>query len=125
MLVTDTYIAELYKQVELTTEHNHLKHIINQLVKDFNLCGITLTISQSASPTEVIHTLLYAIYDLVQYRFDTFLQLLYRIDVSHHWNDSQTVLTSEEVAQQACEAILKRTIQKIKWRIAFENQNIY
>lgn len=102
------------------TDDFNLDAVKLQLIKDFNLCGITVNFDEHSSFDYFLESFYATVYQLVQYRFDHFLQLLYRIDVTNQWSDQNKVFTSEEVAQMASVAILKRTIQKIKWRKEFD-----
>lgn len=115
---------KINQEIEKIPEEIDFKLIVNQLEKDFNLCGIHFSVQDNCHPSDFLQQLFYTVYDLVQYRFDGFLQLMYRIDIQQKWNDSHVVLTSEEVAINAVEDIVKRTIQKIKWRKAYENHNL-
>ena len=97
----------------------HYPKLVLQIKKDFELCGLSIDISETTSPEDLVHYVFTEVYTLVQYRFDSFMQLLYRIDIAEKLMHSDQVEASETLAEKATLLILKREWQKIVWREQF------
>lgn len=94
-------------------------NLIAQIQKDFDLTGVYIDLPENASPEQLINTVSQVVYSLVQYKFDTFMQLLYRIDVAEQIMQTDSVDTAEVVTEKATYEILKREWQKVQWREKF------
>jgi|JI8StandDraft_1071087.scaffolds.fasta_scaffold113980_2 hypothetical protein len=105
--LTDTQYAHLYPKMLL------------QVKKDFELTGLTIDISESTTPEELIKEVSYELYQLIQYKFDVFMQLLYRIDIAEQLMKSDEVESAEVLTEKATYQVLKREWQKVELRERF------
>lgn len=100
---------------EAQNEALYLK-LIEQINKDFNLANEGIDFPLSISPEELQIQLHEKIFQMIQYKFAEYLNLLYIIDVSEDQikklDGSDLVILSEEVAF----LILKREWQKVWFR---------
>lgn len=101
------------------SEHHLYPKLLLQIKKDFELTGIQINIDQQTSPQNLIEIISQSVYQLLHNHFDTFMQLLYRIDISEHLMSSDTVDSAENVTQKATFEIIKREWQKVQWREKF------
>ena len=93
--------------------------LLLQTQKDFELTGLSIDLSEETSPKELIEKVSEILYSLIQYRFDTFMQLLYRIDIAEQIMKTNEVETAEILTEKATFQILKREWQKVEWREKF------
>lgn len=105
--LTDTRYTHLYPKMLL------------QVKKDFELTGLTIDISESTTPVELIKEVSYELYQLIQYKFDVFMQLLYRIDIAEQLMKSDEVESAEVLTEKATYQVLKREWQKVELRERF------
>ena len=99
--------------VVLAQDAGLYQNLIDQLIKDFDLSGLSIDLDKSISTEELVLTLNKTIEHLLQHRFDSFLQLLYRIDIPENSMQNKGVESVKEIAQKASFAILKREWQKV------------
>ncbi len=103
----------LLKDVE---SKNLLKELIHQLNRDLNLTGINDRLSPDSNPLDTVLRLHRIILNLIQNDFNTYLNLLYRIDIPEQQvrsiEDPDPLVISEKVT----EMILKRVWQKVWFR---------
>ncbi|SEC20570.1 hypothetical protein SAMN04489761_2372 [Tenacibaculum sp. MAR_2009_124] len=64
------------------SERNLYQELILQLNKDFSLVGLDHTFSKDQSPIQLKENLIIVIENLINTDFTSFVNLLYRIDVS-------------------------------------------
>lgn len=93
--------------------------LLEQLDKDFNLSNQILEIKAGISPFELKMELQNKVYQLIQYRFADYLNLLYIIDVPEHEIKSITSIDLVEISEQVTYLILKREWQKVWFRNRF------
>jgi len=93
--------------------------LLEQLDKDFNLSNQILEIKAGISPFELKMELQNKVYQLIQYKFADYLNLLYIIDVPEHEIKSITSIDLVEISQQVTYLILKREWQKVWFRNRF------
>ncbi|AZJ34850.1 hypothetical protein [Tenacibaculum singaporense] len=105
-LLTNVASQKLYKQ------------LIVQLNKDFSLTGIDLDFSANNTPSELKEKLQKSVKELILHDFNSYTNLLYRIDVSE--KDSQITESNDidRYTENVTFLILKRTWKKV-W---FKNQ---
>ncbi len=106
---TERFISELNQNVLYP-------QLIRQINKDFSLTGVAMDLNEDCLPRDLINTVSESVYQLVQYNFDTFMQLLYRVDVSEQIMSRDSVDTAENITQKATLEIIKREWQKVQWR---------
>ncbi|WP_274474108.1 hypothetical protein [Mangrovimonas aestuarii] len=104
---------------ELVVQANELdlySKLVFQLNKDFLLANIDLEFSESISPDELKKQLHEVVFNLIQYKFGEYLNLLYIIDVSEsqikQLDGSDTVGLSAQVSF----LILRREWQKVWYK---------
>lgn len=105
-LLTNVASQKLYKQ------------LIVQLNKDFSLTGFDLDFSANSTPSELKEQLQKSVKELILHDFNSYTNLLYRIDVSE--KDSQITESNDidRYTENVTFLILKRTWKKV-W---FKNQ---
>ncbi|PID67699.1 MAG: hypothetical protein CR968_05430 [Flavobacteriia bacterium] len=106
---TERFISEL-------NQHDLYPQLIRQINKDFSLTGVSMDLKEDCLPHDLINTVSESVYQLVQYNFDTFMQLLYRVDVSEQIMSRDSVDTAENITHKATLEIIKREWQKVQWR---------
>jgi len=87
--------------------------LIEQLNKDFNLAGIEESIQSHCSPKELILQLQKIVLRLINNDFDSYLNLLYRIDISENEIKKLDGSTIEKMSGQVVYLLLKREWQKV------------
>ena len=106
---TDNLLLEAEKE-------NLYPKLIEQINKDFNLANASIDFPQSTLPHEMKIQLHEKVYQLIQYKFAEYLNLLYIVDVSEEQvkklDGSDLILLSEQVAF----LILKREWMKVWFR---------
>ncbi len=99
--------------VVLAQDAGLYQNLLNQLIKDFELSGLSIEFEESTSTEKLVLTLNNTIENLLQHHFDSYLQLLYRVDVPENSMQNKGVESVKEIAQKASFAILKREWQKV------------
>lgn len=95
------------------------KELIIQLNKDVNLTGIDVAFLEDYSPTQLKEALQKLIKELIQYDFNSYSNLLYRIDVSE--KEIQNIESSDvdRYSENATFLILKRVWKKVWFKHQF------
>jgi len=101
---------ELLKVVK--TE-NLLSKLIEQLNKDFQLSGVSKKIESNCLVEDLNKDLTEIILNLIQFKYDDYLNVMYRVDVSE--KDLATITNNDLVTtvSQITFFILKREFQKV------------
>jgi len=96
-----------------------LKKLIQQTNKDANLSGIDFNLNESFTLTSTANELNELITDLIKYDFGSYLNFLYRIDISE--TDLLKIQDNEmkDLSKKVTILILKKEWQKV-W---FKNKN--
>ena len=92
---------------------------IKQIKKDFGLVGQAIEIDELIAPNDLIKEVYEQLHHLIKYNFYSFLQLLYRVDVSES-SLNFSMKNSDKIAQEVTFSILKRELEKVKLRANFE-----
>lgn len=92
---------------------------VQQIIKDFELIGQSVTFNESINPKDLIIELQREIHFLLTNNFDTYLQLLYRVDIPEKLMNF-TNENSEYIARKATLYIVQREWQKVKFREKFD-----
>jgi len=108
-----------YSWLSDISENQLYKKLVLQVKKDFELTGLNIDISENTAPDTLVATLSHSLLEIIQYKFDGFMQLLYRIDIAEKLIISNEVETSEVLAEKATYLILQREWQKVEWRERF------
>lgn len=97
------------------------KDLIIQLNKDVSLTGIDANFSEVSSPLELKEELQKIIKELILQDFNSYSNLLYRIDVSE--KEIQTIESSniDKYSKNATFLILKRVWKKVWFKKNFSN----
>ena len=93
--------------------------LLEQLDKDFNLSNQILDIKSGITPFELKMELQNKVYQLIQYKFSDYLNLLYIIDVPEQEIKSISSVDLVEISEQVTYLILKREWQKVWFRNRF------
>lgn len=106
-LLTSVANTKLYKQ------------LIIQLNKDFSLVSIDVVFNENYSPLELKEALKKSIKELILNDFNSFTNLLYRVDVSE--KDIQNIHTNsvDEYSENSAFLILKRVWKKVWFKKSF------
>jgi hypothetical protein len=115
-MLPQKYAAELFIQDQ---NKELLIMLIRQLNKDFSLTGINNSFIENCSIHELVIQLSKVIENLMKSDFQTYLNLLYRIDISESKMIEIDEIDTEKIAQKVTSFILKREWQKV-W---FKNRN--
>lgn len=105
--------------VTLVFEAGLYKNLINQLIKDFELAGLTIELNEAIHPEKLVHILSKRIEQILEQHFDLYVQLLYRVDVPEQAMQSNLIQDTREMAQKASFAILQREWQKVYFKNQF------
>lgn len=87
--------------------------LIQQLNKDFTLSNIDVIFSEATIPSELKNQLHTTVDKLVQNDFDSFLNLVYRIDLPESKVRKNPDQTFESYVEMVVFSILKRECQKV------------
>lgn len=101
---------ELLKAVK--TENLQIK-LIEQLNKDFQLSGVSKVFGINNSIDKLNEELTEILINLIQFKYDDYLNLMYRIDISEKDLASITNKNLLAVVNQIAFFILKREFQKV------------
>lgn len=111
-LNTDLLLSEAQK------EELYLK-LVEQINKDFTLANESLDFDVSIAPIDLKVRLHDKIYQLIQFKFAEYLNLLYIIDVPEEQVKSLDGSDLVELAEQVAFLVLKREWQKVWFRNKF------
>ncbi len=106
---TDVLLSEAEKE-------NLYSKLIEQINKDFNFANESVDFPGTISPVDLKVALQKKIYQLIQYKFAEYLNLLYIIDVSEEKIKKLDGSDLVELAEQVCFLILTREWQKVWFR---------
>lgn len=112
------HISELEKQVQ---QENLLEALIVQTNKDFQLANHPLDLSLQLTPEQIIQVVHQKVYDLLQYQFTEYLNLLYIVDVPESQVKSITANDMVEISEQVTFLLIKRIWQKVYLRKHYYN----
>jgi len=101
------------------SDSNLYKEVILQVKKDFELIGQTIDINEFIEPDDFIKEVYQQIHHLLRHSFDTYLQLLYRVDIPEDVMNFNTQ-NSDDIAKKATFYILHREWEKVKLRASFQ-----
>lgn len=87
--------------------------LIEQLNKDFQLAGIQQSFNSDCIPSKLIEELQETIVRLIHHDFDSYLNLLYRVDLSENKIKKLDGSAMGKMAEQVVYLLLKREWQKV------------
>jgi hypothetical protein len=99
------------------SHEGYLKNIIQQLIKDFEQAGFTLSIVESMTAEEVAFAVVNQIELILMDSGTDIRSLLYRIDVREKEIKALHQFSAEDVAL----LLLNRIIEKVQFKIKFSN----
>lgn len=111
-------LKDLSVQVQ---QQNLLEALIVQANKDFQLANHPLDLSLQATPEQIIQVVHQKVYDLLQYQFTEYLNLLYIVDVPEAQVKSITANDMVEISEQVTFLLIKRIWQKVYLRKHYSN----
>ena len=99
--------------LKLAKTENLLAKLIEQLNKDFQLSGISKKFEKNFTIEELNKELIETILNLIQFKYDDYLNVMYRVDVSE--KDLATITNNDLITtvNQISFLILKREFQKV------------
>lgn len=102
-------------------QQNLLEALILQTNKDFQLANHPLDISLEAAPEEIIRLVHQKVYDLLQFQFTEYLNLLYIVDVKE--SKIKAIIANDllEISEQVTFLLLQRIWQKVYLRKHYSN----
>ncbi|MFN3908189.1 MAG: hypothetical protein ACK4JX_04080 [Flavobacterium sp.] len=112
------HLSELEKQVQ---QENLLEALIVQTNKDFQLANHPLDLSLQSTPEQIIQIVHQKVYDLLEYQFTEYLNLLYIVDVPEAQVKSITANDMVEISEQVTFFLIKRIWQKVYLRKHYSN----
>lgn len=101
------------KLLQYTKDNALFNKLHRQLRKDFVLANITFEIESDIAINDLKDWLHEKIYLLLMERFDSYLNLLYIIDIPEKAFKEIIVTDAVEVSQQVSLLVLKRELQKV------------
>ena len=110
--------VELFNKLE--TENLYLK-LIQQLNKDFQMSNLDILFKETLEPVALQKTLSQVLFELINNKYEDYLNLLYRIDISEKELLKVKLESLEESMQQVAFLILKRESQKVWLKKNFSN----
>ena len=116
-MLPQKYSAELFIQDQ---NKDLLIMLIRQLNKDFSLTGIDFTFEEKLQIKELVNQLNENIEYLIKNDFQSYLNLLYRIDISESKMKEMNEIEIDKISQKVTSFILIREWQKV-W---FKNRNL-
>lgn len=108
-LNTDLLLSEAQKE-------DLYRKLVEQINKDFTLANESLDLDVSISPIDLKLRLHDKIYQLIQFKFAEYLNLLYITDVPEEQVKSLDGSDIVELAEQVAFLVLKREWQKVWFR---------
>lgn len=111
-------LKDLSVQVQ---QQNLLEALIVQANKDFQLANHPLYIPTEATPEQIIQMVHRKVYDLLQYQFTEYLNLLYIVDVQESKIKAITANDLAEISEQVTFLLLQRIWQKVYLRKHYSN----
>ena len=117
MLFENKNVLQIIDQME---KENLLKDLVFQINKDAQLVGIDFDLDQNSSPKNIVIDLKNLLFKLISTNFSSYINFLYRIDVSEKQIRSLQGLELEKLSEKAAILILRKEWQKV-W---FRNRNL-
>ena len=111
-VTTDSFFAEVL------AANLYLK-LIDQINKDFNLANERTNLPSSTTPYDLKIFLQNKVHKLIIHKFDSYLNLLYIIDVPENTINSFNDIDIEALSAEVAFLILKREWQKVWFRNRF------
>lgn len=93
--------------------------LLQQMQKDFELSGLNIEIASDISLRELLEFIKNAIKQMINYQFDTLLNLFYRIDIALSDIKHQDTKNLDEMAFDLTIAIIEKTWKKVYLRSQF------
>jgi hypothetical protein len=94
--------------------------LINQLNKDFALSNIQVQFSTTQKSSQLIKDLSLAISNLLKNNYDSYLALIYRVDISENKLRNLQTNNFETLVQQITFLILERELLKVWLKSKFQ-----
>jgi len=103
----------LIKQIE---SYDLLENLMQQITKDADLAGVMFICDKDISAKELIRKMYVFLFELMTADFGTYLNFLYRVDISEKTLKSMPETEPELIAKHVTLLVLKREWQKVWFR---------
>ena len=113
MIMVPSEEIVLIKQIE---SHDLLENLIEQITKDADLAGAMFVCDKDISVKELVSKMYVFLFELMTADFGTYLNFLYRADVSEKTLKSITETEPKLIAKHVTLLVLKREWQKVWFR---------
>lgn len=107
------------KAIQLVNQINSaqlLQELIMQLNKDAELTGLDFNFSISGTPNNLVKELYQVLLNLMTKNFGSYLNFLYRIDLTEQTLRSIPETEPKQIAEKVTFLVLKREWQKVAFR---------
>lgn len=108
-------IPDAIASLATLNSHNY-RRILQQVEKDFNLCGLQADWTEETMPDEFWITLVQAIHDLLETDALTLRALLYRVDVPEEMIEKLYLEKRPTLQEDLTKLLLFREIKKVLGR---------
>lgn len=105
--------------VVLISQKGLFQDLLEQIRKDFELSGLSISIENEMKASELPKLLYSRIHQLILHNFNGYLQLLYRVDVPESSLQINNIVNTEDFAKKATLLLLKREWEKVYYRNRF------
>ncbi|NQY28478.1 MAG: hypothetical protein HRT69_03295 [Flavobacteriaceae bacterium] len=112
----NTEITHINQLLEKALKEELYDSLIRQLNKDFVLANLECVISEVSTPEVLKQKLEAIVTELINNEFDSFLNLLYRVDLSEHKIRELSTENQDIYITSVSYLILKREWQKVWFR---------
>lgn len=102
--------------IEKIESRQLLGKLIQQLNKDASLSGVDFVCEENISANQLLEKVYYLLINLMTNDFGSYLNFLYRVDISEHAIKSITETEPERIAQKITLMVVKREWQKVFFR---------
>lgn len=107
------------KILDNAQNENLYQDIVLQINKDFSRAAIDENFNDTTTPKSLVRRLVALLFELITTNFESYLNLLYAIDVPERSVKELPEQEVDKIAQAVCVLILKREWQKVQ----FKNRN--
>ena len=109
-------LPESLKWLQSEVATPRYKKFTGQIRKDFHRAGIDLNLGEHPSPNVVFQVVKEEVYKLLLEDFDSFLNLMYLVDVPESAFGATGPRDRVDLAILSSEKLLEREWEKLKWR---------
>ena len=107
---------DAFSLLDRALSENLYEQLLHQIQKDFGLANASISLEKNCTPEILQNILLDKIFELINHRFDDYLNVLYLMDVSETEVKSLSGHDLQLMAQEVVFLILKREWKKVWFR---------